>query len=172
MWRHVFFVYVDIKMKSKGKNLTSLVHILPDQSLYEGIQILNHFNIHRLPVMQKYPENTVLCIINHQRLLRFMMGRVCLGFDLRKCFVLNGVHIRIEWRFSRGKTHTNWDARIHSRVNQDFWPFFVRILDWIERFCLHRGPNFLRSRFFRMPFLDGHSSQKRAFVSLLVWRMY
>eukprot|EP01083_Nonionella_stella_P065926 173155_1 len=66
----------DIKLESEGCSERTLIHILPEDSLLEGVRKLHDHCIHRLPVMQIEPENTVLCIINHQRMLRCMIMKM------------------------------------------------------------------------------------------------
>lgn len=50
--------------------------VSPDDSVLNAISVLNERNIHRLPIILKDPDNTVLCIINHQRILRFLLSKM------------------------------------------------------------------------------------------------
>jgi predicted transcriptional regulator len=53
-----------------------LVSISPDDSILSGVTVLDKRKIHRLPIIHHDTEQTVLCIINHQRILRFLLSKV------------------------------------------------------------------------------------------------
>lgn len=69
-------MFVDFKIKTRGKISRTLFHISPEQSLFDGLKVLHRYRIHRLPIMQKARENTVLCIVGQQRMLRFLLTKV------------------------------------------------------------------------------------------------
>jgi 5'-AMP-activated protein kinase regulatory gamma subunit len=48
-----------------------LVSIKPDASLFEAIQMLYKYRVHRLPVLDQTTGN-VLYILTHKRILRFL----------------------------------------------------------------------------------------------------
>jgi 5'-AMP-activated protein kinase regulatory gamma subunit len=62
-------------LKSEGESNPHFQGANPDQSIFEGLMLLCRKKINRLPVVQKDPEKMVLCILNHQRALRFLLGK-------------------------------------------------------------------------------------------------
>jgi len=48
-----------------------LVHITPEASLFEAIQMLYKYRVHRLPVLDTNTGNA-LFIMTHKRILRFL----------------------------------------------------------------------------------------------------
>lgn len=53
-----------------------LLSISPKQTILEGIELMKSRNIHRLPIVRQANENSVLCIANHQRILRFLLAKM------------------------------------------------------------------------------------------------
>eukprot|EP01083_Nonionella_stella_P037845 103128_1 len=54
----------------------SLYGIDPDQTLYDGVRMLQANHYHLMPVIQRTTENTVLCILNYRKLLRFVTENI------------------------------------------------------------------------------------------------
>jgi 5'-AMP-activated protein kinase regulatory gamma subunit len=61
----------------KRPNKKVFIDVLPEDKVIDAIQIMQEKNIHRLPVVSKIEnENTVLGLLNHQRLLRFLVSKL------------------------------------------------------------------------------------------------
>lgn len=85
----------DIPIVTAIKSLLrlSVPHLLttdPECTLLEALEIFSRNRINRLPVLQKEPENSILCLLTHQRILNFLLVKV-LSFSLFS-FVENEMH--------------------------------------------------------------------------------
>lgn len=58
------------------KQPSDIFSIGSEESILKGIQLLHQYKVHRLPIVQKEPETNILCIVNHQRILRFLMSKM------------------------------------------------------------------------------------------------
>jgi predicted transcriptional regulator len=54
----------------------SLIHLKPEDSIFKAGKTLLKFQIHRLPVIDREEQNTILYIITHTRIIKFLMGNV------------------------------------------------------------------------------------------------
>merc|ERR1712176_1237975 len=54
----------------------SLVCINPTEAVLTAAQTLFKLFIHRLPVLNDKDGTSIICIINHQKILRFIMGKM------------------------------------------------------------------------------------------------
>jgi CBS domain-containing protein len=69
----------------KASQHTSIPHLLsidPEGTLLEALEIIHRHHIHRLPVLQRVPENSILCMLTHQRILNFVLVKVCIPYFL------------------------------------------------------------------------------------------
>lgn len=69
----------------KASTHTSIPHLLsidPEGTLWEALQTIQRYHIHRLPVLQKIPENTILSMLTHQRILNFVLVKFKLAHEL------------------------------------------------------------------------------------------
>ena len=76
----------------KASQQSSVPHLLtvgPEGTLVDALALFHRHRIHRLPVLQKEPENSILCMLTHQRLLHFLMAKVCFLFCFVVVFAIN-----------------------------------------------------------------------------------
>lgn len=54
----------------------SLIHLKPDESIFKAGKMLLKFQIHRLPVIDREEQNTILYILTHTRIIKFLMANI------------------------------------------------------------------------------------------------
>jgi len=64
---------------SRRKNPHRKVKIIgcyPDENIYKAARLLHTHFIHRLPIQQKGFDTSILCILNHQSIMRFLFQQI------------------------------------------------------------------------------------------------
>lgn len=64
---------------AKKKALAPKPHIIgcyPDENIFKAARLLHRHFIHRLPVLQKGIDTSILCILNHQSIMKFLINNI------------------------------------------------------------------------------------------------
>jgi len=66
---------------SQGKKKDSsrkpqIIGCYPDENIFKAARLLHKHFIHRLPILQKGYDTSILCILNHQSIMRFLLESI------------------------------------------------------------------------------------------------
>eukprot|EP00494_Astrolonche_serrata_P029280 UN29547 len=89
---------------AKQSNLAPKPQIIgcyPDENIFKAARLLHHHFIHRLPILQKGYDTSIICILNHQSIMRFLVNNI----PKAKTHLLN-IHI--------GKLNVGWFENVIS----------------------------------------------------------
>jgi len=53
-----------------------IIGCYPDENIYKAARLLHSHFIHRLPILQKGFDTSILCILNHQNIMRFLLSHI------------------------------------------------------------------------------------------------
>lgn len=81
--------------RDRGTSINRLLCISPECSLYECVRLLIEYRIHRLCVVQLALGNTVLCVLSHHTILRYLMKQVRLFLRVFRVVLVGAARQRI-----------------------------------------------------------------------------
>lgn len=67
--------WADIK-RARGTSVPKLFYIAPEDSVFAGVRTMCQQRIHRLCVIEKARENSILCVLTLHRLARFLLAHL------------------------------------------------------------------------------------------------